>query len=316
MATQIDVLAARAARPAASEPAAAVRPARPATVTAPAAGAATALVVREDAPVIPSHLKVVRLEPSRASSAAPAVPTATPIQEPSAEALASLSAGGKPSPATRRTHSSGPGPSPGSRGHARSSSSPMPAPPARTPGRRSSTRPAGAGMPEIPTDPARTSPARWPSTRPRDPCPTRSRGSPPASFAGGAPPRQAASRPVSPRISPIHPPESAPASTHRRCKEPRHDKLEDRSPHRRTAVPGPLADEGARPGPRHAGRPGRRCGAHHRDHRRRAGRAAAGECPGHRRPERRCRPPRGGLGRGRSGLRGRPRRAARPAKTT
>jgi TolA-binding protein len=88
MATQIDLLVARSARPAPAEPAA-VRPASP----------SPALAVNEDVLVVPSHLKVIRLEPTRASSPAPAIPTATPIQEPSAEAIASLTLGGKPSPA-------------------------------------------------------------------------------------------------------------------------------------------------------------------------------------------------------------------------
>ena len=105
MATQIDLLAARAARPAAPVAAAATeRPAatdRPAVTSAPAPGLPAVL---EDALVIPSDLKVIRLEPARktsaprtakAQSAAPAVPTATPIQEPAAEAIAALSVGGK-----------------------------------------------------------------------------------------------------------------------------------------------------------------------------------------------------------------------------
>ena len=97
MATQIDLLAARAARPVAPTAVAATE--RPA-VALPA--------VLEGALVIPSDLKVIRLEPARktstsrpakAQSAAPAVPTATPIQEPSAEAIAALSVGGKSSAA-------------------------------------------------------------------------------------------------------------------------------------------------------------------------------------------------------------------------
>jgi TolA-binding protein len=112
MATQIDVMNARAARgsapPAAVAPAAA-KPSAPApasaavTVPAPATFAAV-----EGALVVPAHLKVVRLEPAGSStvapkggkspSAAPSVPTATPIQEPSAEAMASLAPGARPSP--------------------------------------------------------------------------------------------------------------------------------------------------------------------------------------------------------------------------
>lgn len=99
MATQIDLLAARAARPPASEPAAAVRPTRSSAVAAPAAVSAVARTAPADALVIPSHLKVIRLEPTRAPATAPAIPTATPIQEPSAEAIAALTSGGKPSPA-------------------------------------------------------------------------------------------------------------------------------------------------------------------------------------------------------------------------
>jgi TolA-binding protein len=108
MATQIDVLAARAARANGPVPApsvsaipgaAAEKPANPA-VAAPATVAAL-----EGALVVPGHLKVIRLEPTSKvppkagktpsqASPPPAVPTATPIQEPSAEALAAL--GGKP----------------------------------------------------------------------------------------------------------------------------------------------------------------------------------------------------------------------------
>jgi TolA-binding protein len=109
MATQIDVMNARAAR--ASVPPAAVGPvaakssapaAAAIAVTAPATSAAV-----NDALVVPAHLKVVRLEPAgstaapkggKSPSAAPPVPTATPIQEPSAEAMASLAPGARPSP--------------------------------------------------------------------------------------------------------------------------------------------------------------------------------------------------------------------------
>ena len=79
MATQIDLLAARAAAAKAS----------PAAQPPP-----------EEALVIPPGLEVVRLEPARKAPASkPAIPTATPIQEPSAEVVAALSAGGKSSPA-------------------------------------------------------------------------------------------------------------------------------------------------------------------------------------------------------------------------
>ena len=103
MATQIDVMAARAARasapasaaPAAGPAASADRSAVPA-VAAPATGAA-----QEGVLVVPGHLKVVRLEPAGKAVAkagkAPAVPTDTPIQDPSAAALAAL--GGKASSA-------------------------------------------------------------------------------------------------------------------------------------------------------------------------------------------------------------------------
>ena len=107
MATQIDVMAARAARasapasaaPAAGPAASADRSAVPA-VAAPATGAA-----QEGVLVVPGHLKVVRLEPAgkavpktgKAPSPAPAVPTDTPIQDPPAAALAAL--GGKSSSA-------------------------------------------------------------------------------------------------------------------------------------------------------------------------------------------------------------------------
>jgi len=84
MATQIDLLAARAARP-----------------VAPAAGGdrpVASVAALDDALVIPSDLKVIRLEPARKSPASkPVVPTATPIQDPSAEAIAALDAGGKSS---------------------------------------------------------------------------------------------------------------------------------------------------------------------------------------------------------------------------
>jgi TolA-binding protein len=100
MATQIDVLVARSAR--ASAPAAAAPAAGPATTAdrsaAPVVAGPTSVAAPGGARVVPGHLKVVRLEPAskavpktgKAASQAPAVPTATPIQEPSAEALAAL----------------------------------------------------------------------------------------------------------------------------------------------------------------------------------------------------------------------------------
>ncbi len=111
MATQIDVMNARAARasapPAAVAPAAA-KPSAPAPAPAAAAGTGPATFAAvEDALVVPAHLKVVRLDPAgstvapkggKSPSAAPPVPTATPIQEPSAEAMASLAPGARPSP--------------------------------------------------------------------------------------------------------------------------------------------------------------------------------------------------------------------------
>ena len=99
MATQIDLLAARAARPVApaaggDRPVASGAPAP--SPSAPASLASVAAL--DDALVIPSDLKVIRLEPARKSPASkPVVPTATPIQDPSAEAIAALGAGGKSS---------------------------------------------------------------------------------------------------------------------------------------------------------------------------------------------------------------------------
>ncbi len=92
MATQIDLLAARSALVAAP----------PAPVTpAPSAVAAAAASGHQ----VPANLKVVKLEPARPSQAqksgksasAPAVPTSTPIQDPSPAAVAALGAGGKAS---------------------------------------------------------------------------------------------------------------------------------------------------------------------------------------------------------------------------
>jgi TolA-binding protein len=80
MGTQLDVLAARSAKVA------------PATAASSATAASAA-------PLVPAHLKVVRLEPPKAAPAeaqkSPAVPTSTPIQEPSTMALAALGSGGK-----------------------------------------------------------------------------------------------------------------------------------------------------------------------------------------------------------------------------
>lgn len=113
MATQIDVLNARSARTLAStpaeHPAAAGAPARAqVTAAAPSAppgspapstfAAVAGAVAGEETVVIPSHLKVVRLEqtgktaaPKPVKDAAPPpVPVATPIQEPSASTLAAL----------------------------------------------------------------------------------------------------------------------------------------------------------------------------------------------------------------------------------
>jgi TolA-binding protein len=102
MGSQLDLLAARSAKsgqPVGGESAAAVPP-RP----APAAPASSAVE-----PLVPTHLKVIKLEqpkapanpkktpatasPKSSSSTAPAVPTATPIQDPSALALAALGSG-------------------------------------------------------------------------------------------------------------------------------------------------------------------------------------------------------------------------------
>jgi TolA-binding protein len=85
MGTQLDILAARSAAPSHAATAA-----TPATVSAASAPA--------DSPLVPSNLKVVRLEQPKAqprAPKAPAIPTGTPIQEPSTAAIAALGAAGK-----------------------------------------------------------------------------------------------------------------------------------------------------------------------------------------------------------------------------
>jgi TolA-binding protein len=87
MGTQLDLLAARS-----------TAPSQPATAAAAPAAAAT-----DAAPRVPANLKVVRLEPPKAPPSkaaprptkAPAVPTGTPIQEPSVAAIAALGGAGK-----------------------------------------------------------------------------------------------------------------------------------------------------------------------------------------------------------------------------
>jgi len=90
MGSQLDLLAARASQGA--PPSGAESPAAPARVPTVAPPAVAAAPV----PLVPSHLKVVRLEQPRAAPArtqkSPAVPTATPIQEPGSEAQAILDA--------------------------------------------------------------------------------------------------------------------------------------------------------------------------------------------------------------------------------
>ena len=93
MGTQLDVLAARPAQgPQSAGGDSPAAPARVSTVAPPATAAAAA-------PLVPAHLKVVRLEQPKAAPAkakkSPAVPTSTPIQEPSTTALAALGSGGK-----------------------------------------------------------------------------------------------------------------------------------------------------------------------------------------------------------------------------
>lgn len=88
MATQIDVLAARSARSAASTPAGS---SPTSTLTEVAAS-----VTGEEALVIPSHLKVVRLANPSKDRSPPPVPVSTPIQEPSPSTLAALGAAKPP----------------------------------------------------------------------------------------------------------------------------------------------------------------------------------------------------------------------------
>jgi len=82
MGTQIDVLAARSAQ-----------------VAPPVTAASSATATAAAAPLVPAHLKVFRLEQPKAAPAkaqkSPAVPTSTPIQEPSTTALAALGGGSK-----------------------------------------------------------------------------------------------------------------------------------------------------------------------------------------------------------------------------
>jgi TolA-binding protein len=93
MGTQLDVLAARSVQ--AAQPAGGEAPAAPVRVSR-AAPPATPEAVE---PLVPTHLKIFRLEqpkapPARAQKSS-AVPTSTPIQEPSPTALAALGGGGK-----------------------------------------------------------------------------------------------------------------------------------------------------------------------------------------------------------------------------
>jgi len=104
MGTQLDLLAARSARTVQPVGGESTTPAPVRPAAAPSAAAAVE-------PLVPAHLKVVRLEETKtptskgqkpptstaakpAGSSPPSVPTATPIQEPSATELAAL-AGGK-----------------------------------------------------------------------------------------------------------------------------------------------------------------------------------------------------------------------------
>ena len=98
MGTQIDVLAARSAP--ATPSAGGESPAAPARVSkAPPPAAAASSAAASSAPLVPAYLKVVRLEQPKAAppkaQKSPTVPTSTPIQEPSAAALAELGGGGK-----------------------------------------------------------------------------------------------------------------------------------------------------------------------------------------------------------------------------
>jgi TolA-binding protein len=93
MGTQLDVLAARSAQGA--QPAGGESPPAPAR----ASKAAPLVTFEAVEPLVPSHLKVFRLEQPKAppprAQKSPAVPTSTPIQEPSSTAMAALGGGGK-----------------------------------------------------------------------------------------------------------------------------------------------------------------------------------------------------------------------------
>lgn len=102
MGTQLDLLAARSAK--GGQPVGGESNAAPAARTAPSVPATSGAE-----PLVPAHLKVIKLEQPKAPAApkkpaasastkesaasAPAVPTATPIQDPSAVALAALAPG-------------------------------------------------------------------------------------------------------------------------------------------------------------------------------------------------------------------------------
>jgi TolA-binding protein len=102
MGTQLDVLAARSAAPSQAAIAAATPGAVPPAAASPAA-ASPAAAAADAAPLVPANLKVVRLEQPKAQASkapprapkAPAVPTGTPIQEPSMAAIAALGGAGK-----------------------------------------------------------------------------------------------------------------------------------------------------------------------------------------------------------------------------
>ncbi len=121
MATQVDLLSVRLARAEGARPAS-DRPAAPAATAPAAATSSKASVAGEPAPLVPSNLKVVKLEAPAAAptskgaaakpvkvsagaktSAAPEVPTSTPIQEPTPAALAALSQGSRQAPADVKT---------------------------------------------------------------------------------------------------------------------------------------------------------------------------------------------------------------------